>query len=249
MRKLLTAALLVALGLLTGCVKMHMETVIEADGSGTCAVTYAMGREVADAIAELTELNPDAMGEDEEIPSFADMTREKMEQACGEAGVKLVGHEYTDDASGNRLTMTIAFTDVTQLSSALNGIGHDGGDGQERLGIFRADDGNFVLKSVSVAAEPTADEAPAEPAEEAADNAANMQQAMQYMGVLMAHVNELDMRLAFTVPGDVISSNAPEVEGRTSIWTVNAANMMDQPDLEPEIVFASKGLKLKASEE
>ena len=50
---------------------------------------------------------------------------------------------------------------------------------------------------------------------------------MQYFGVLMSHMQELDVRLTVAVPGDVINSNAMEVEGRTSIWAINAANMMD----------------------
>ena len=53
-------------------------------------------------------------------------------------------------------------------------------------------------------------------------------------------------KLEATVPGDVVSSNAPTVEGRTSIWSIDQSNMMQQDqDMDPEIVFSGKGLKLK----
>ncbi|HOX24730.1 MAG TPA: hypothetical protein PLL30_03075 [Candidatus Krumholzibacteria bacterium] len=257
MRTLSVLIVAVALGLGTGCVKMQMETVIESDGSGTCTVAYGMSREVADAIAKMSELDSGTMGGSAEMPSLEDMTRDNMEAACREAGVKLVDHQYTDDASGTHLTMKLAFDDVANLSGALDALGANEDGGREHLGIFQAGDGNLILKVIAASDEEAAEE-PAEE-EETADedeaggeeDMAKMQEAMQYMGVLMAHSNELDVRMTVTVPGDVVSSNAPEVEGRTSIWAINASNMMaaQSMDMEPEIVFSGKGLKIKAGEE
>ena len=64
----------------------------------------------------------------------------------------------------------------------------------------------------------------------------------------MQHMAELDIRMAITVPGEIISSNAMAVEGRTSIWALNAANMMqaEDTDMDPVIIFASDGLKIEA---
>jgi len=56
----------------------------------------------------------------------------------------------------------------------------------------------------------------------------------------------MDVRLEITVPGDIVSSNAPQTEGRTSIWSINSSNMMTAgQNTEPEIVFSGKGLKIK----
>ena len=69
------------------------------------------------------------------------------------------------------------------------------------------------------------------------------------MGKLMGAMSELDISMKITVPGDIINSNAPLVEGRTSIWTINQSNMMSSnQDMEPVITFSAKGLKLKALE-
>ena len=71
-----------------------------------------------------------------------------------------------------------------------------------------------------------------------------------HFAVLLKHVGELDVRRTITVPGEVISSNAREVEGRTSIWAINASNMMSQSqDMTPEIVFSGAGLKIKPVKE
>ena len=254
MRRLLLIALSLTVVLCTGCVKMHMDTVIEKDGSGTCTVTYSMAREVADALAKMSDADPDAMGGDQDIPMLKDMTRDKMDAACKKAGVKLVDHQFTDDATGQSLTMKLGFDDVSDLSKALD-VTDDGDGDQDLLGIFRAEDGNYVLKTVTVSRDESEEE-PEETEAEAMDmgnpeDMAKMQEAMQYMGVLMAHIGDMDIRMAVTVPGDVISSNAPEVEGRTSVWTVNAANMMaaEDMDMEPAIVFSSKGLKIKTMED
>jgi hypothetical protein len=124
-----------------------------------------------------------------------------------------------------------------------------GGEAGDGMGIFDAGDGNYVLRSTSY-------DFPAEPAEEeeeeiepdapAEQTPEQMQKQMALMGTLMSSLSELDVELRITVPGDVVSSNAPTVEGRTSIWSIDQSNMMQQDqDMDPEIVFSGKGLKLK----
>jgi hypothetical protein len=241
--------ILAASTLSTGCMQMHMDTVIEDDGSGTSTVKFSVGREVADALAKLSDIDPAAMGSGESMPDLGNLREADVKAACKEAGVELVSHEYVDDANGQRLTMTIAFRDVADLSRALNGIDADSGSQDQRLFIEAVEGGNFALRSESA---PRADDAEEETGSGDAPDTqdmAKMQDAMQSFGVLMSHMNEMDVRMAVTVPGDVISSNAPKVEGRTSIWAVDASNMMQAQDMDmdPEIVFSGKGLKLRPS--
>ena len=60
-------------------------------------------------------------------------------------------------------------------------------------------------------------------------------------------MSDLDILMKITVPGDVIESNAPQVDGRTSIWKIDSSNMMEQQgELEPVITFSGKGVKIKA---
>ena len=57
---------------------------------------------------------------------------------------------------------------------------------------------------------------------------------------------ELDVSMKITVPGDIVTTNAPAQEGRTSIWTVNGDNMMTAgQDMNPVITFSGKGLDIK----
>jgi hypothetical protein len=54
------------------------------------------------------------------------------------------------------------------------------------------------------------------------------------------------------VPGDIVSSNAPAVEGRASTWIITQKDLMPQfegaasrnPMPQPEIVFSGKGLSI-----
>lgn len=258
MRTISLGVLALVLGLSAGCVKMHMDTVIDKDGTGTCTLTYAMSAEVADAFEKLQASSGAADGADlgASPPSLKEMTRQRVETICQDTGVKLVDHKYTDDENGVSLTLKIAFPDVSKLSGALNVLNSSAdGTEQEVLRIVATDDGNYLLTSATVPGAQTTDPASAEEEAEAEQEAteagdlAAMEESWEHMNVLMSHLGEMDMRLSFTVPGDVIHSNAMEVEGRTSIWTINAANMMqaEEMDMAPEIRFSGKGLKIKPS--
>ncbi len=249
---LLLAGLVMTLG--TGCMQMHMDTDIGSDGSGTATVSFSMSREVADALAKLEELGGDGIGSDEtDMPDFDELDRATVEAACKESGVKLKDFSQTDDATGKSVRMEVAFADVTQLSRFLEATTADESEEtRDELRIEKLDDGNYRLKAVTVDL-PAPTEDTGDMAEEDVDagsmddGMANMQESMQYMGVLMSKMNELDVRMTITVPGEIISSNAMEVEGRTSIWAINAANMMQAQDveMEPDIVFSGKGVSIK----
>ncbi len=138
-----------------------------------------------------------------------------------------------------------------------------GGEAGDGYGIFATADGNFVLKGTHYDFPPEEIEAAKKP--EAAPKADSpessetppmtdeekAQKQMALMGKLMGAMAELDVKFTVTVPGEVIESNAPTVEGNTSIWAVNADNMMSQQgnNMEPVITFSSKGLKIKPLKE
>lgn len=248
-RRSVIVLLVAAMGLSTGCMKMHLDTVIEKDGSGTATLVYTMSKEVATAMAKME--GDAAAGLDEGPPALGEMTREKMEEVCGKAGVKLVAHEYEDDGQNVSLTMKLGFSDLTSLSHAMNVInGSAAGAEQEMLAIEDAGDGDYVLRTRKVPGAAVEDEEDdlEDPSEDVSDMG-DMQDAMAAMSTLMAHLGDLDVRMSITVPGDVIHSNAMEVEGRTSLWTINAANMMqaEELDMSPEIRFSGKGLKLRTT--
>lgn len=241
----LTAALIAA----PGCMKIHIDTVITADGSGTAAIELAMNREVADAVARLGELDSHgdrAGGQD--LPAIGELGGERLAAACRAAGVTLASHDFADDEAGVRLDVTLAFLRISDLSHALSALGSDAvARGGEELRIIRTEGGDYLLANMATAGA-DAGSPQSDPASAADLNRPADPEFLVNFKVLLDHVDELDIRRTITVPGEVISSNAREVEGRTSIWVVNAANMLEEQDtgLDPRITFASEGLSIEA---
>lgn len=239
MRRVLFVVLVAWLSLLAGCLTFHSSIVIGPDGSGTCKLNYSISEEIRDAIAE-----SGAAGEEgKDMPSLDDFDRAKMEERAKANGVSLKSYDHKTVDGRETLTVEMTFKDVTSLSRVMAFAGGDGGV----LAILRNAEGNYVLTSIPdpnpPAEEPAAPEEPEEPA-----TPEDPAKAMELMGKLMAAINELDIRMEVTVPGDVLSSSAPTVEGRTSIWAINAANMMSAQtmDTDPEITFAKDGVKIDA---
>ena len=243
---------------LAGCVQMYSDTNIDNDGSGTASFSMALSPGMAEAIDEMKELGMD-QDQGQDIPEFDKINREDLEKSIAGHGVKITKFEK-DNADGNMsLALEMEFEDLKGLSYAMGKImGGEPGDG---MGIFATDDGNFVLKQARYDFPPEPDEEieetdtgaddPAEGAEPALTEEEKAQKQMALMGKMMGAMAELDVKFTITVPGEVIESNAPTVEGNTSIWAINASNMMSQQetDLDPVITFSGKGLKIKPLEE
>lgn len=251
MKKLMLLFVFTAAALsLNGCVKLKSLTEIKDDGSGTVEITVSVSPDVKAALLEMKELD-DKQGKDMDMPLLGDMTKADLEKGLKGQGVKVRKFEKGMVDGRETMDVVMAFDDLKGFSLAMGQVmgGSDSGDG---MGIFDAGDGNFVLKQAhydfpapAVEEEKEAEaEAPAAPGDMDPEK---MQKQMALAGKLMAAMSELDINLQITVPGDIVSSNAPETDGRTSIWAVNAGNMMSmQQDFNPEIVFSGKGLKIKA---
>ncbi|MBD3221661.1 hypothetical protein GF314_10500 [bacterium] len=240
--------------MLAGCVQLHSETTIDEDGGGTALITISMSEAVADAVKEMEALDVEG-GPSGDMPSFGDIEREKIESRVAEYGVEITTFERGMVDGRETIEIGYEFEDMRGLSAAMSAVMDDGGDGNDNgLGIFDAGDGNLVLR-------PTSYEFPAWEDDTAAEDEAEstaptqmdpeaMQKQMEIMGKLMGAISELDISMKITVPGDIVSTNAPTQEGRTSIWTINSSNMMSaEQDMEPRIVFEGKGLKIEPQAE
>ena len=246
MKRIITMLLMVALAsLMTGCVQMHMDTDISKDGSGTMDLTMSLSAVVTEAI---NEMGTDAMDDEmEDIGKLMDMEEKEIKKSLKGLDVDL--DKFSQGVVEGRETVSIKlkFKDLENLSLALREI--MGGE-EQGLAILDAGDGNLVLRPHEYSWPPLAEEE-GEDAEEEADDMANMdpekmQQQMALMGKLMGAMGELDINLSMTVPGDIVESNAPTVEGRKSTWSINSGNMMSaDSNMEPNIVFSGKGLKIK----
>ncbi len=233
---------------LVGCLQATMETDLAADGSGTFLMEYAMSPSVAETIKELEALEDS--GAETGMPMLGDVDEDEIRKICKENGVTLTTFETTDTS------MKIAgkFKNIEGLNAVMSeAVESDGSGGG--LGLFKTEDGNYLLKMIPAAEGDDDDMASDEGEEEEGSEAgeakemdpAAMGKAMELMGKLMSSISELEMNMRFTVPGDVIESNAPKVEGRTSIWEINGDNIMAMENAgEPEILFSGEGLKIKA---
>ncbi len=246
MKRIITLLLMVALAaMLTGCVQMHMDTTIKKDGSGTMDMTLSLSKVLTDAIAEMgTEDMDDDIGE---ITEIMDMDKKELKKSLKGHDVKL--KEFKKDIVEGRETLNISmeFKTLESLSFALREV--MGGEDQG-MAILDNGDGNYVLRPHEYdwpALEVEEEEAEEETVDSMDDmDPAKMQKQMELMGKLMGAMGEIDISMKITVPGDIVDSNAPTVEGRTSIWAIDSTNMMSaDSNMEPNIVFSSKGLKLK----
>lgn len=248
LRTVLALTLVCAAALvLTGCVQMHSETVIDKNGGGTVSMNFSMSSSVSEAIAQMQEIDPEG-GPGGEMPSFDDLDKGTIQDRVQEFGVKVTKFDKGTVDGRETIALACNFKDMKGLSAAMDAIMAGGGDsGENGLGIFDAGDGNLVLRPTSYDFPAWEEEEVTAAPESPADmDPAKMQKQMELMGKLMGSLAELDINIKITVPGDVVTTNAPLQEGRTSIWTVNSENMMTAGDnMEPEIVFSGKGLKIK----
>lgn len=254
LRTVLALSLMFAVALMmSGCVQMHNETEINKNGGGSATMTMSMSAGVAEAIAEMQELDPKG-GPGGEIPSFEELDKGEIQERVKNFGVKITKFEKGAVDGRETLAISYDFKDMKGLSAAMGAIMASESDGSTNgLGIFDAGDGNLVLRPTSYdfpdweAEDKLEAKTPESPAEM---DPAKMQKQMEIMGKLMSSLSEMDVSIKITVPGDIVSTNAPVQEGRTSIWSINSSNMMTAgEDLEPEIVFSGKGLKITPQSE
>lgn len=217
-----------------GCMQLRTDLELDAKGGGTARISLSADPQVLAARAELDRLGGDALGPP--LPAFDDITRPYLQKRAAGRGVAVVTFTKGTDNGRSTLDCLIKFTDLkgaswmfNDLAAALGGAG---------LGYAREKDGNLVLRTKQygfpvAAAKP----APAPTGESARRQA-------ELATTLIGAIGELDVALNVTVPGDVVRSNAPQVNGRTSTWLINAGNLMNQQDVSPQIVFAGAGLAI-----
>lgn len=262
MKKLALLATLSLIGLtalsLTGCIQAHSDTVIEKDGSGTATLTMSMSPAMTEVIQDMEDLGM-AEGQDMDVPKFDDINKDDLDEAAKGHGVKITKFEKGLVDGRQKLDIAMDFEDLKSLSYVMGNL--MGGNPGEGMGIYETADGNFVLKQATYdfpdeAAEDAEGSDPATEGEVQTEKPTltdeeKAAKQMEIYGKLMGAVAELDVKLTITVPGEIIESNAPTVEGNTSIWAINSSNMMNQQDqdMEPVITFSSKGMKIKALKE
>ncbi len=242
MKKLGHLGIVVLVAALSGCLQVKMATDIAKDGSGTYTMTYSVSQEVEQTLAELNALGGEMAAEMDEAPDFADFDRDEFVAKVGKHGVKLVSYA-NDIKDGRRIVeLKLSYPDLVSFSEAIGGS--FGGSG---LKITKHGD-DYLLSSYQVEKTEVTEAAKEDAQEDMNAAMQNAAKSMELMGRLMAHLSEMSMAIAITLPGDIVESNAHRVEGRTCIWEINANNMMQAEGMEPRVVFSGKGLSLKTAD-
>lgn len=218
-----------------GCVQFRTDLTLDAAGGGTARVVLSADPQVLAARAELDRLGGEALGP--ALPEYDAITRPYLEKRGGGHGVTVAAFSKSEANGRRTLDCTLKFADLKGVSWMLNDVAAAlGGAG---LGYAHGEGGNLVLRSRQYGFPAPARKAAPAPTGETARRQAEL------ATTLIGAIGELDVKLNVTVPGDVVRSNAPQVAGRTSTWTINAGNMMNQQDVNPEIVFSGAGLAIK----
>ncbi|MBM4130701.1 hypothetical protein FJ250_06690 [bacterium] len=234
-RPLLALPLLLAVLGSAGCLDVRADLELDAKGGGTLRIALAADPQVLAARAELDRLGGEALGPP--LPAFDDVTRPYLQKRAAGRGVALVTFAKGADGGRAKLDCLLKFTDLEGASWMLNDLAAAlGGAG---LGYARGEGDDLVLKPRQYGF-PVAGRKPAP-----APTGETARRQAELATTLIGAIGDLNVVLNVTVPGDVVRSNAPQVAGRTSTWTVNAGNLMSQQDVNPEIVFSGAGLAIK----
>jgi hypothetical protein len=248
MRKFLLLLTLGALALLaSGCVQMNMTSTIEKDGSGTMDMTISLSQVLTESMEELQAMNQDEGLED--LDEMMDLNRDEMQAKVKDHGVTIKKMENSVIDGRQTVQISLEFKDIEGMSFAMREFTSEDSGG---LAIIDKGDGTYALRHYEYDWPPLEEE---EESEDVSEEPAEMDpemmgKQMELMGKLMSSLSELEVVMQITVPGDIVSSNAPIVEGRTSTWRIDQTNMMTAgTSMEPDIVFSAKGLKLKTVKE
>lgn len=248
MHKFLLLLTLGALALLaSGCVQMNMTSTIEKDGSGTMDMTISLSQVLTESMEELQAMNQDEGLED--LDEMMDLNRDEMQAKVKDHGVTIKKMENSVIDGRQTVQISLEFKDIEGMSFAMREFTSEDSGG---LAIIDQGDGTYALRHYEYDWPPLEEE---EESEDVSEEPAEMDpemmgKQMELMGKLMSSLSELEVVMQITVPGDIVSSNAPIVEGRTSTWRIDQTNMMTAgTSMEPDIVFSAKGLKLKTVKE
>ena len=246
-RFILCTAMLALAFLATGCIQAKWDTVIEKDGSGTMEMTMSLSKVLTESMDDLKAMNQD--DEMDGLDELLDADKGELEKKLKPYGVKVTKFENKIVDGRKTVEVSYEFKDLEGLSRAMGSMG-GGGDG-EGLAVFDNGDGTYTLGTYDYGWPAEEEDEEEEAAEKSPEMDPEMMgKQMEIMGKLMGAMAELDVSMTLVVPGDIVETNAPQQEGRKSIWTINSSNMMtmDQ-DMTPHVTFKASGLKMKTIKE
>jgi len=233
-------AVVAAALILSGCIKVDQTISINPDGSGTLDMIYGMSEQTIAQMEAMEQMAAGMKEEGLEAESDSPLDFDEAEVRKKFAEEKPEGVQLLDVSSESRegwkyMKVKLAFDDLDSLKNTE--FFED-----SELTLTRNAEGNYVLAQKLG---PDATGLPGSPA--GSEDAQGMdEKAMQAMAAMFA-----GLRIAMTVavPGEIIETNATQVEGNRASWVYDIdkdpqilSKLGGQEEL--RLVFSGKGLDL-----
>lgn len=230
--------MLVAVLVLTGCIKLDQTVSLNADGSGILKMRYGMSEQTIAQLKAMEQMGQSMGGEGAEMeadtPFDLEFDEEKVREdfaSQGLEGVELrsVASETVD--GWRFMDLELTFDDLAALQKTE--FFED-----SALSLTKDAEGNYVLlqRTGDGDASPAAG-----PGDEEALSAAMMQQ----MSAMFAG---LRIESTVVVPTEIVETNATEVSGNRASWVYDIDEdpgvLSKLEDLDLRVVFAGDGLEL-----
>jgi hypothetical protein len=216
--------------LLAGCIKVDQTLTLNADGSGRLALRYGMSEQTLaqlKAMEQLAAQGGEGLSMEQDTPFEFDPEQVREDFAADKPdGVELVDVSSEVVDGWKYIDLEVAFDDIRALKRTE--LFED-----SELAIEPLANGDYRIMQRS--------------GDEDLSGDAAGQELMQQMAQLLA-----GFRIAQTliVPGDIIETNAPEVDGRTATWVFdieqdpNVIQTLNETDL--SLTFSGDGVELPA---
>jgi hypothetical protein len=220
-----------------GCIKVSVSTTIHEDGSGTFENGTWFTEGAVSAFHKVMEMDPDNEGLQDAKQTQLRVPDEAEKQELARQGLKIheVRSSFDEKAIGGSLKADFASPNALRLIRSLNP------EAEDEYRLTRAEDGVYTFTLVSSSSPDElmgGDEPPGmedlpggEPGGEAPDSEETRQAmgAIAALGQLMSEVENLQMHVAFTVPGEIVDyqpRTGATQEEQTVTWDLDFMDIM-----------------------
>jgi len=214
---------------LAGCIKVDQTLTLNADGSGTLAMRYGMSEQTIaqlQAMQQMAAQGGDGLEVPQEMPFDFDPRQVRADfEADKPDGVELTALSSEEVDGWKYIDLTLTFDDIRALK-------HTELFEDSKLSIIPTREGDYKLIQRGGGNTDLSGDAPGP-------------QLMQQMTTMLT-----GFRIAQTivVPGDIIKTNAPQVDGRRASWVFDIEQdpnvIQTLADTDLELVFDGEGVKL-----
>ncbi|MDD2237880.1 MAG: hypothetical protein PHP44_05430 [Kiritimatiellae bacterium] len=228
------AMILMLAGLISGCVKMDQTLTINDDGSASVEMSYGMSEAMVNQMEAMKKMSA-SMGEEEEEDDSFDFDEQSIRDRF--AGLKEEG--ITLDSVSTEVKDGWKYINMKYSTKDLAALAKTDLAENSKMSLKKNADGNYVLLQKN---------SDYNMGDDSEETSPEMKEMM--MKQMLPMMKGMQVAFRVKVPGEIIESNATEVQGKEVAWVydvdkdpsfiLNADKMEDM-----KVVFSGKGLSLE----